>query len=99
MALQPLADFDEGCRQIGERPVEIGGARLLDHLLERIQRLLSRDQAVPIAGDSRVLAEMPGESEHRLGGADGVVKAAIRNIAAEADLQSGDEDSQWRELG
>ena len=99
VSLHALAQVHQGAGQIGQRPVEVGAPRLLHHLFQGVEAEM-RDPQPDQVGDLRgVLAQVAGQREHRLGGADRVVEAPPGHLGTEPDLERRRQDLERPQLG
>ena len=85
--MKALAQVDQRTGQIGQGPVEVGATRLLNHLLQGVEGLMRDPQAEDVRHLRRVLAQVAGQREHRLGRPDRVVEVAPGDLGTEADAQ------------
>ena len=98
IALHALAQVHQGAGQIGQRPVEVGAAGLLHHLFQRAQAEMGDPQADQVGDLGGVLAQVAGQREHRLGGADRVVEVPPGHLGAEPDLERRRQDLERPQL-
>ncbi len=67
VALHALVQVHQGARQVGEGPVEVRAAGLLDHLLQGVESQVRGAEADQAGDLARVLAQVAAQREHRLG--------------------------------
>ena len=96
--LDAPAQIHRGAGQIGQRPVEVGAAGLLHHLLQAAEGEVRDPQPDEIRDLSAVFAQVPGQREQRLGGADRVVEPAPGHLATEPDLERRRQDLELPQL-
>ena len=78
---------DQGDGEVRQGPVKVGAARLLEHLFQGTDGGIRDGQALQVANNRGVLAQVARHGEHRLGGSDGVVEAAQGHLGAEPHLE------------
>ena len=76
LAFHALVQGNQGAGQVRQRPVKVGAARLLQHLLEGADGHCGDRHPHQVADECRVLAQVARHGEHRLGGSDRVVEPA-----------------------
>ena len=95
----PLRRSMNGRGQVGQRPVQVRAAGLLEHLLERADGDEGDGEADEVADERRVFAQVAGQGEHRLGRADRGVEAPSATSARNRTSRAAASESHLLNLG